>query len=111
MEDNRENQPFEQASGLASQAAHTVMGALKAGKQACGMAAGTAAGGPLGAMVGFVVSRKMFWRVAVTLFLLAILFPVIVVNHKRVLHFVHIHCMVYFHTDWSATGKPTNATL
>lgn len=44
MEDNRENQPFEQASGLASQAAHTVMGALKAGKQACGMAAGTAAG-------------------------------------------------------------------
>lgn len=80
MEDNRENQPFEQASGLASQAAHTVMGALKAGKQACGMAAGTAAGGPLGAMVGFVVSRKMFWRVAVTLFLLAILFPVIVVN-------------------------------
>lgn len=64
MEDNRENQPFEQASGLASQAAHTVMGALKAGKQACGMAAGTAAGGPLGAMVGFVVSRKCFgvWR-------------------------------------------------
>lgn len=80
MEDNRENQPLEQSAGAALQAAHTVRGALKAGKAAGGMAAGTAAGGPLGAVVGFVVSRKNFWRAAVTLFLLVILFPVIIVN-------------------------------
>lgn len=80
MEDNRENQPLEQSAGAALQAAHTVRGALKAGKAAGGMAAGTAAGGPLGAVVGFVVSRKNFWRAAVALFLLVILFPVIIVN-------------------------------
>lgn len=80
MEDNRENQPLEQSAGAALQAAHTVRGALKAGKVAGGMAAGTAAGGPLGAVVGFVVSRKNFWRAAVALFLLVILFPVIIVN-------------------------------
>lgn len=80
MEDNRENQPLEQSAGAALQAAHTVRGALKAGKAAGGMAAGTAAGGPLGAVVGFVVSRKNFWRAAVTLFFLVILFPVIIVN-------------------------------
>ena len=80
MEDNRENQPLEQSAGAALQAAHTVRGALKAGKAAGGMAAGTAAGGSLGAVVGFVVSRKNFWRAAVTLFLLVILFPVIIVN-------------------------------
>lgn len=80
MEDNRENQPLEQSAGAALQAAHTVRGALKAGKAAGEMAAGTAAGGPLGAVVGFVVSRKNFWRAAVTLFLLVILFPVIIVN-------------------------------
>lgn len=80
MEDNRGNQPLEQSAGAALQAAHTVRGALKAGKAAGGMAAGTAAGGPLGAVVGFVVSRKNFWRAAVTLFLLVILFPVIIVN-------------------------------
>ena len=60
MEDNRENQPLEQSAGAALQAAHTVRGALKAGKAAGGMAAGTAAGGPLGAVVGFVVSREKF---------------------------------------------------
>lgn len=80
VETDREVQPLEQASAMAADAARTVLGAIKTGQQAAGIAAGTAAAGPLGTVIGFVATKKTFWKALFAILLSVLLLIVVITN-------------------------------
>ena len=85
MEEDRNRTSLEEASSLAANAAHSILRAARAGRDAAGMAAGAAAGGPLGAVLGFVVTRKTFWKVFFAICLSILLLIMVIANFFGIL--------------------------
>lgn len=79
-ENGREREPSGQTAALAANAAHTALGAAKTGNGVAGALAGTAAGGLPGLVIGFLITKKTFWKAVLSVLAAVFLLIAVIVN-------------------------------